>query len=84
MVDEKISSVMMNELAEKGKLTIMKEPIFKNYKEKQNYYKDKYVNREKTLWVSKRYGRGGKVLQQGRTYEIPKGRVVYKKGEGKV
>lgn len=45
-----------------------KEPVFKDYKEKQNYYKEKYNNRGKTIWVSKIVGRDGKVLQPGSTY----------------
>lgn len=42
---------------------------FKNYKEKQAYYKEKYKNRGETIWVSKIVGRDGKVTQQGRTYQ---------------
>lgn len=45
-----------------------KEPVFKDYKEKQNYYKEKYNNRGETKWISKIVGRDGKVVQQGRTY----------------
>lgn len=56
----------------------MDEPVFKNYKEKQNYYREKYENRAKTVWVSKRINRNGKVVQPGRTYENDEGRVVYK------
>ena len=56
----------------------MDEPIFNNYKEKQNYYREKYENRAKTVWVSKRINRNGKVIQPGRTYENDEGRVVYK------
>lgn len=56
----------------------MDEPVFKNYKEKQNYYREKYENRAKTVWVSKRINRNGKVIQPGRTYENDEGRVVYK------
>ena len=54
------------------------EPVFKNYKEEQNYYREKYKNLGKTIWVSKRIDRKGKVIQPGRTYENDKGRVVYK------
>lgn len=54
------------------------EPIFKNWKEKQNYYKEKYKNRGRTVWVSKRIDRNGKVVQPGKTYEKDEGRVVYK------
>lgn len=46
-----------------------KEPVFKNYKEEQNYYREKYNNRGKTKWVSKIVGKDGKVLQPGNTYE---------------
>lgn len=42
---------------------------FKDYKEKQAYYKEKYKNRGETIWVSKIIGRDGKVAQQGRTYQ---------------
>lgn len=44
------------------------EPTFKNYKEKQNYYKEKYKNRGAVVWISKVVGRDGKILQPGRTY----------------
>lgn len=54
------------------------EPKFENYKQKQNYYKEKYKNRGTTVWVSKRVGRDGKIVQPGRTYETTKERVVYK------
>lgn len=47
---------------------MQEEPIFKNYKEKQNYYKEKYKNRGKTIWLSKVIGRDGKTLQDGKTY----------------
>lgn len=57
------------------------EPVFENYKQKQRYYDEKYKNRGKTVWVSKRLGRDGKVLQPGKTYEVDKGRVVYKTGK---
>lgn len=57
------------------------EPVFKNYKEKQRYYDEKYKNLGKTVWISKIIGRNGKVLQPGRTYETDKGRVVYKSGK---
>lgn len=45
-----------------------KEPVFKDYKEKQNYYREKYNNRGETKWVSKIVGRDNKVIQQGNTY----------------
>lgn len=54
------------------------EPVFNNYKEKQNYYREKYKNRGTTVWVSKRIDRNGKVVQPGKTYENDEGRVVYK------
>ena len=54
------------------------EPKFENYKQKQNYYKEKYKNRGTTVWVSKRVGRDGKIVQPGKTYETTKERVVYK------
>lgn len=54
------------------------EPKFDNWKQKQNYYKEKYKNGGKTIWVSKRMGRDGKVIQAGKTYEKPKERIVYK------
>lgn len=47
----------------------MNEPVFKNYKERQNYYKERYLNRGETKHVSKIIGREGKVIQQGSTYE---------------
>ncbi len=54
------------------------EPKFDNWKQRQNYYNEKYKNRGKTVWVSKRIGRDGKVIQPGQTYVKPKERVVYK------
>ena len=54
---------------------------FENYKQKQNYYKEKYKNRGTTVWVSKRLGRDGKILQPGKTYETTKESVVYKKAK---
>ena len=47
----------------------MNEPVFKNYKEEQNYYRERYKNRGKTLHVSKIINRDGKVIQAGDTYE---------------
>ena len=47
----------------------MSEPVFKTYKEKQNYYKERYKNRGETLHVSKVITRNGKVIQAGDTYE---------------
>ena len=41
------------------------EPTFSNYKEKQNYYREKYKNRGTTIWVSKMIGKDGKVVQAG-------------------
>ena len=54
------------------------EPVFENYKQRQAYYREKWKNRGRTIWVSKRIGRDGKVLQPGKTYEKEKERVVYK------
>lgn len=54
------------------------EPKFENYKQRQNYYKEKYKNRGTTVWVSKRVGRDGKIVQPGKTYETTKEKVVYK------
>ena len=53
----------------------MDEPIFKNYKEKQRYYEEKYKNRGKVIHVSKMIGKNGKVIQQGETYHSEKGEV---------
>lgn len=47
----------------------MDKPVFKNYKEEQNYYKERYENRGKTLHVSKIINRDGKTIQVGDTYE---------------
>ena len=47
----------------------MNEPDFKNYKERQNYYKERYKNRGQTKHVSKIIGRDNKVIQAGDTYE---------------
>ena len=53
----------------------MEEPIFNNYKEKQNYYKEMYKNRGKAIHLSKMIGRDDKVLQQGSTYHSDKGDI---------
>ena len=42
---------------------------FKSYKEKQNYYKERYANRGTTLHISKIIGNDNKVIQSGNTYE---------------
>ena len=47
----------------------MNEPEFKDYKERQNYYKERYQNRGKTVHVSKIITRDGKIIQAGDTYE---------------
>lgn len=47
----------------------MNEPVFKNYKEEQNYYRERYKNRGKTLHVSKMVDHNGKIIQPGNTYE---------------
>ena len=53
----------------------MDEPIFKNYKEKQRYYEEKYKNSGQVIHVSKMIGKNGKVIQQGETYHSEKGEV---------
>ena len=44
------------------------EPIFKNYKERQNYYKEKYKNRGKVIHTSIIYNKDGNIIQPGKTY----------------
>ena len=44
------------------------EPTFKNYKEKQRYYEERYKNRGKTIHLSKMIDANGKVIQQGSTF----------------
>lgn len=51
----------------------MDEPIFKNYKEKQAYYREKYKNRGSIVHISKVIDRYGKVKQPGKTYYSEKG-----------
>lgn len=51
----------------------MDEPIFKNYKEKQAYYREKYKNRGTIIHISKIIDRYGKVKQPGKTYYGDKG-----------
>jgi len=46
---------------------------FNNYKEKQNYYRDKAENRGTTIFLSKIVDKNGKVLQPGKTYTSDKG-----------
>lgn len=53
----------------------MDEPIFKNYKEKQRYYEEKYKNRGQVIHVSKMIGKNGKVIQKGETYHSEKGEI---------
>ena len=53
----------------------MDEPIFKNYKEKQRYYEEKYKNRGQVIHVSKMIGENGKVIRKGETYHSEKGEV---------
>lgn len=53
----------------------MEEPVFKNYKEKQRYYDEKYRNLGKSIHISKILGREGKVLQLGVTYHSEKGEI---------
>ena len=40
------------------------EPIFKNYKERQNYYKEKYKNRGKVIHTSIMYDKNGNVIHE--------------------
>lgn len=51
----------------------MQEPVFNNYKEKQNYYRELYSNRGTTLHTSIIIGRNDKILKQGETYYSEKG-----------
>jgi hypothetical protein len=44
------------------------EPVFKDYKERQRYWKDRYENRGKVIHISKMYDHNGKVIQSGNTY----------------
>lgn len=53
----------------------MEEKEFKNYKEKQNYYRELYKNRGKVIHISKIIDKTGKVLQNGSTYESNKGDI---------
>lgn len=53
----------------------MEEPVFKNYKEKQRYYDEKYRNLARSIHISKIIGKGDKVLQQGNTYYGEKGEI---------
>lgn len=46
----------------------MEQQAFKNYKEKQAYYREKYINRGKVLHTSKMIDKNGKVIKQGETY----------------
>lgn len=62
----------------------MEEPIFKNYKEKQAYYREKYENRGTVIHVSKMIGKNGKVLQQGSTYTSDKGDIRRIKRQAKL
>lgn len=53
----------------------MDEPIFKNYKEKQAYYREKYKNRGNIVHISKVMDGYGKVKQPGKTYYSEKGEL---------
>lgn len=45
------------------------EPKFENYKQKQNYYKEKYKNRGRVIWRSeKAFNKDGSVATPGKTY----------------
>lgn len=62
----------------------MEEKEFKDYKEKQNYYKER-AKQEKVLWVSKEpdYGNNKNTIMKGRTYINPERQVKkLKKKEG--
>lgn len=45
------------------------EPVFKNYKERQAYYREQYENRGRVVFVSKIIKADGTVVQPGRTYQ---------------
>lgn len=62
----------------------MGELIFKNYKEKQNYYKELYNNRGTTLHVSKVMNAKGKVVQMGSSYTSDKGDIRRIKRQAKL
>lgn len=62
----------------------MEEPIFKNYKEKQAYYKEKYENRGNVIHISKMISKDGKVLQRGSTYASDKGDIRRMKRQAKL
>lgn len=62
----------------------MEEPIFKNYKEKQAYYKEKYENRGNVIHISKMISKDGKVLLQGSTYTSDKGDIRRMKRQAKL
>ena len=56
---------------DESNLEIVKdEPQFKDYKERQAYYREKYRNRGRTIFVSKMVGRDGKIIQSGRTRQL--------------
>lgn len=61
----------------------MEDLVFKNYKERQNYYKELYKNRGKIIHISKIIGRKGKVLQQGSIYASDKGDIRRMKRKAK-
>ena len=48
-------------------------PNFKNYKEKQRYYDEKYKNRGETIWVSVKYDSQGRRIKQPQTYNTNDG-----------
>lgn len=54
------------------------EPVFKNYKERSNYYKERYKNRGRVIHTSIIYDKNGNVIQPGRTYR--KEEVLYSVG----
>lgn len=53
----------------------LEEPEFKNYKERQAFYREISKNGGKTIHLSKVVGRDGKVLQKGSTYTSDKGDI---------
>lgn len=57
----------------------MEEKEFKNYKEKQRYYRER-AKQEKVLWVSKEpnYGNNKNTIIKGRTYINPERKVKKK------
>lgn len=61
----------------------MDEPIFKNYKEKQAYYREKYKNRGHVVHISKIIDSHGNIKQVGKTYHSEKGEIRAMKRKAK-